>query len=156
MKRLSVSTQYLAGGNNVMLNQFMCVHFDETTPSLHSSSDLTAAACVDQGAGTTESQECSFSPQVFSSSAFCVLYLFKNMLEHQISLCTEPSLFVYLGTRKVRRKKGEFKCDKANILPSFTLSTQSLPNIIVCIVYIDAFTDTQSCGVKATPKIFIL
>ncbi len=62
MKRLSVSTQYLAGGNNVMLNQFMCVHFGETTPSLHSSSDLTAAACVDQGAGTTDSQECSFSP----------------------------------------------------------------------------------------------
>ncbi len=56
------------------------------------------------------------------------------MIEHQISLCTEPSLFVYLGTRKVWRKKGEFKSDKANILPSFTLSTQSLPNIIVCIV----------------------
>ncbi len=74
------------------------------------------------------------------------------MLEHQISLNTEPSLFVYLGTRKIWRKKGEFKCDKANILPSFTLSTQSLPNIIVCIMYIDAFTDTQSCGVKPHQK----
>ncbi len=87
---------------------------------------------MDQEAGTTvdPEQNLNLPPTGQGVKLFsfflCVLYLFKNMLEHQISICTEPSLFVYLGTRRIRKKKGEFKCDKANILPSFTLSTQSM------------------------------